>query len=422
MTRSDVIRAGVACIDITPPAGLAMAGFGARTEPATGTHDSLTVRAIVVNDTAFVVADVIGLHEDMSRRVRARCILPDDNVVLAALHTHGGPASMEGRAGGNADPAYLQRLEEACVEAIDRAAASAVPARLSAGMGEDPDVARNRRHADGPLDRALPVLRIESLAGKPIAFMVSYACHPVVLGADNRLWTADYPHFVRAEIEAAVPGALAVFVTGCVGDANSGHSAHASLSLASNPDRTFARAEILGKRIADAALAAPFFALDGVVSALNAEQALSFARRETLSSMELAKAWRAELPTASPMRALILHHWIGWAETIAPRPLVPWIARVSVLDWAGLPIVALPGEIFAETSLFIRAKLDQRLAIIAGFSEGNPGYIPPASEFQFGGYEVDEAHRYYGMPATFASGSAEALAEAATSLFPDRSV
>ena len=134
------------------------------------------------------------------------------------------------------------------------------------------------------------------------------------------------------------------------------------------------------------------------------------------------KAWRAELPTASPMRALILHHWIGWAETIAPRPLVPWIARVSVLDWAGLPIVALPGEIFAETSLFIRAKLDQRLAIIAGFSEGNPGYIPPASEFHFGGYEVDEAHRYYGMPATFASGSAEALAEAATSLFPDRSV
>ena len=30
------IEAGVAGVDITPPAGLAMAGFGARSEPATG--------------------------------------------------------------------------------------------------------------------------------------------------------------------------------------------------------------------------------------------------------------------------------------------------------------------------------------------------------------------------------------------------
>ena len=34
-----MIEAGVAVVDITPPAGLVMAGFGARTEPATGAHD-----------------------------------------------------------------------------------------------------------------------------------------------------------------------------------------------------------------------------------------------------------------------------------------------------------------------------------------------------------------------------------------------
>ena len=32
------------------------------------------------------------------------------------------------------------------------------------------------------------------------------------------------------------------------------------------------------------------------------------------------------------------------------------------------------------------------------------------------GYEVDEAHRYYGQPATFAPGSAERLADAAVAL------
>ena len=56
------------------------------------------------------------------------------------------------------------------------------------------------------------------------------------------------------------------------------------------------------------------------------------------------------------------------------------------------------------------------IGFVVCFAEGNPGYIPPASEFGFGGYDVDEAHRYYGMPASFAPGAAEALAAAAKSL------
>jgi hypothetical protein len=114
-----MLKAGVAIVDITPPAGLAMAGFGARTEPALGAHDALTARALAVGDTAIVVADVLGIHETMSLAIRRRCCLPDDNVIVAAVHNHGGPASMFGRAGGGADPAYLARLETACVEAID---------------------------------------------------------------------------------------------------------------------------------------------------------------------------------------------------------------------------------------------------------------------------------------------------------------
>jgi hypothetical protein len=42
---------------------------------------------------------------------------------------------------------------------------------------------------------------------------------------------------------------------------------------------------------------------------------------------------------------------------------------------------------------------------VLGYADGNPGYIPPEAEFAHGGYEVDEAHRYYGFPATFAPDS-----------------
>ncbi|MDB5560684.1 MAG: neutral/alkaline non-lysosomal ceramidase, partial [Hyphomicrobiales bacterium] len=385
-------------------------------EPALGAHYALTARAVAVGDTAVLLVDVLGLHEDLSRRVRERCVLPADRVIVAGLHNHGGPAAIPGRAGNEPDPAYLQRLEDACVEAIDRAVAAQQPAEITIGMGDDPGVARNRRHEGGIVDSALPVLRIRGVDGAMIAVVTSYACHPVVLGADNRLWTADYPHFVRAGLEVRYPGAIALFLTGCTGDANTGHSAHASISLAANESRTFAAAERHGLRIAAAAAAADEGPAGTGVRAANTEIALGFKRLETTPLPELVAQWKAEMASADPVRAVLLKHWISWAETTARQPLVPWRARVTALLWGGVPIVALPGEIFAETGLAIRSAWGDRPAFVISYAEAMPGYIPPASEFRFGGYEVDEAHRFIGMPATFASGSAEALAEAAIRL------
>jgi hypothetical protein len=263
----------------------------------------------------------------------------------------------------------------------------------------------------------VPVLTVRGSDGGMIAMMTSYACHPVVLGADNRLWTADYPHFVRNDIEAACPGATALFLTGCAGDANTGHSAHASLNLAANPERTFETAARLGARIAEAALAAPETPAGDNIAAFNATVPLGFERREREPLPTLAIRWREEL-AAEPSRAAILGRWIEWAQVHAENTGAPppWRGRVTVLDWGGVPIVALPGEIFAETALSIRAALDDGPAFICAYADAVPGYIPPASEFRFGGYEVDEAHRYIGMPATFAPGSAEALADAARGL------
>ena len=411
-----MIQAGIAVVDITPPAGLMMAGFGARTEPATGAHDRLTVRALAVNDTAVVVADVLGLHEAMTQRIRARCSLPAERVIVTALHNHGGPCVMGERAGGNDDPAYVKRLEDACVEAIDTAVAVAKPASLSIGMGPDPDVARNRRHANGIVDPAVPVLRVRGADGRLMAVITAYACHPVVLGANNRLWTADYPHFVRTTIEAANPGAAAIFITGCAGNVNTGHSAYASQTLAASDERTFARAERLGRRIGEAVLATPETPCNDRITATDCTVDLGLERRETQPLRELAELWRAQA-AAAPERRVLLEHWIGWAEKWADTPAPDhWTGRVSVLDWGGVPIVALPGEIFAETGLSIRVALGNIPAFVFSYADAVPGYIPCAGEFQYGGYEVEEAHRYFGLPAGFAPGAAEAAADAAITL------
>jgi len=415
-----MIRAGAAIVDITPTPGLPMSGFAARTLPAEGVHDGLTVRAVVIGETAIVVADVIGIDAAMSARIRKRCALPAENIVVAALHTHGGPVSMAGRLSIAADLTYLERLEDACVAVIDKAVSLRRPARITVGQGSDPGVARNRRHPGGPVDTCLPVLRICGEDGAMIAVVTAYACHPVVLGADNRHWTADYPHFVRQALEEAYPGGVALFMTGCVGDANTGHSAHASITLSASQDRTFDTAGQVGRRIAEAALHAEEQPVSDRASARNGTVALGFERRETETAAALEQRWRTEALTAEPAQRALLGYWADWAKTIAPVVPEPIAARVTVLDWGGVPVVALPGEIFAETALSIRAALGcDRPAFVIGFADDNPGYIPPASEFRFGGYEVDEAHRYYGLPMSFAPGSAEALAGCAIGLAID---
>lgn len=405
-----LVRAGAASVDFTPPPGLLLAGYAARTEPALGTHDPLTARALVVGDTAIVVADVIGIHQATSARIRQRCGLPPDNVVVAATHTHAAPVSMPGRLGAPADPAFVSALEDACVAAIRTAVANAVPCSLSAGMGADPDIARNRRHADGPLDRSLPVLAATDETGRVIAVLVSYACHPVVLGADNRLMSADFPAFLRDDIERTHPGAVAIFANGCAGDVNDGHAASASFTAEAQLNRDFAHAERLGRRIAEAALAAPLRPVTANSTARIATTTLALDRPEG-DLLARAAEWQAELDAGvPPPRSLLLPYWVNWARDNADVPPGKCQNRVTVLDWGDVVIAAMPGEVFSETGLAVRAACGNRLAFVLAYADDTAGYLPPRPEYPFGGYEVDEAHRFYGTPGRFAPGGAETLA------------
>lgn len=410
------VRAGVAVVEITPPAGLAMAGFAARTRPAEGAHDALTVRALVIEDTAVLIADVIGIDADMSARIRARVPLAGDALVIAALHTHGGPVSMAGRVGPDADRAYLSRLEAACVAALETAWRSRVAATLAFGLAAGVDVGRNRRHAGGPVDKAIPVLEVRGPDGAAMAILISYACHPVVLDATNLLWTADYPHFVRQAVEEARPGAVCLFFTGCTGDVNTGHTAKASVSLASNPDRSFAAAELIGRRIAAAVRDTVCEPVAGKEVDFGARMVpLDLERREIGCSQDLVACWQKALETADAAHRPVFETWIEWARTRMTVPLEPLAARVTVLRWGEVLLIALPGEIFAQTALEIRGSGADR-AFIVSYADDNPGYIPPRDEYVHGGYEVEEAHRYYGQPAGFAPGSAERLRDTALAL------
>lgn len=423
-------EAGFGRVDVTPPADTYLCGFAARTGRAVGVHDRLYARALVVagpggrDRTALVACDVIGLDVDQTTEIghgveRATGI-PADAVVVTATHTHGGPPTMPGRLGGHVDAGYVARLVDGAVEAVRRADENRVPARLRLAFGHEPTVAHNRRDPDGPTDPNVYVVRVDREDGGLLGLVCQYACHPVTLGPDNLLVTADYPGYLVRALESRYPGAAAMFVTGCAGQLNTGHSAADSITGRTATRRTYDEAGRIGELLA----AAVVDAVDELPVDRDPVPLQGFTTRAVRMPLQpvdpparlLADAdrWQRESEDAEPGPALMLRAWADWARRVASddRQAAYVDASVTALRWGEVTVVGLPGEPFVELGLDIRRRSGEHVVVL-GYAGGVPGYVPHRSAYAAGGYEPCEAHRFYGQPAGFAPEAGERLVDAA---------
>jgi hypothetical protein len=55
--------------------------------------------------------------------------------------------------------------------------------------------------------------------------------------------------------------------------------------------------------------------------------------------------------------------------------------------------------------------------LLATYANGNLGYVPDAAAYQRGGYEVDNAHYYYGQPECVTPKAGEMIIDEIESLF-----
>ncbi|MDQ1583116.1 MAG: hypothetical protein QOF36_1170 [Microbacteriaceae bacterium] len=407
---------GAAVIEVPVPAGTPMSGFAARTEPSIGVHDALSVRALVIDDVCWITLDVCGLDEATCLRIRRASPLPTDQVVVSATHTHSGPCSMPDRL-GHADPVFVEALcraaVEACTQATSRREMCSVSLEEVAGLG----IAHNRRHPQAQIDPALQVMVFSTARGSVAAWLVQFPCHPVVLGADNRLISADYQSFARQYLETDAPGSVALFLTGAAGDVNTGHTAESSYTQGGSPTRTFAEAERIGQALAKAGRAARWSAQRPAhpPAVLTAAIELELEVLDEASPQALAEQWEHVAAGATAGERALLQIWSDWARGQDGTADLCWAGTVTVMRIADVLLVALPGEPFLSAAEEIQREFEMPV-IVAGYSNGCPGYFPSAAEYDRGGYEVVDAHRYYGMPAPFKRGSMERLVHTAIML------
>lgn len=221
------LHAGFATTPLPFAPGLHMAGYGTRTEGALGTHDALEARGVWLQAgelaVALVSVDLVAVDARLVTAVRQRLadILPADGAILSATHTHAGPVVVRERIGSRTDQPgadLIAPLVEQQVEDVIRMArARARPARTGFARANVAGLGLNRRRPDGPADETVMVLLVESERAEPVAALVRYSCHPTVLDAGNRLYSADFPGIARREIEQT-SGVPAVFFNGTAGD------------------------------------------------------------------------------------------------------------------------------------------------------------------------------------------------------------
>lgn len=412
MDSSAFLPVGAATIPLEPIGPVPMSGFAARLEPSVGVADPPPgASAVAFGDLVLVFLDAVGVDPGLADAVRAEGGVREQVWVLAT-HTHAGPCVLH-RGLGERSAAAADALARAGGEAARAALAARTPCALEWFTPQIPGLAFDRRRGVRSEDATLRALRWVDDAGRVRGVLTSYPCHPTSLGPLNRHLSGDYPGFFRRAVERAW-GAPCVFATGCAGDLNTGQSAAASFATGGgDTGRTMADSERFGDALAGVLLDGTWTpCADASVAWHSTEVPL---RQVPLDAdlADLRASWLAEREDADPGVRAVLDCWIDWSHRRDAGRADTLTAPVGWLGVGGVDVYLLPGEPFLAAD---RALTAEGRALALGYFEDVRGYFPGAGDYALGGYEVIDAHRYYGEPAPFARGSLEALVDAARAL------
>ena len=430
------LRVGAAATVITPPPGTPLAGYYGMRASA-GVLDDIFAKALVFEQdgakAAVVVCDLISLprHTVVDARALIEKQTGITDVLLAATHTHTAPvlareSSMDELVGGTTDlcRAYTAQLPALIAEAVAGANARLTPARAFAAKGRVENLAFNRRFwmddgtvswnpgkkstghilaPAGPHDPEIGMLYFADATENAVGCFVNYAMHPDTTGGLQI--SADYQGVVARRLgEMKSPAMLTLVANGTCGNLN-----HVNVWWP-EPQTSPGEAVRLGNILAGAVSEAWPRLAEVKTDSLRA-------RREIvkLALPEITEADRATArETARHAKDAKFMDQVQTFKVldVLEREGQPWEVEVQVIALGDdVAFVSLPGEIFVELGLAIKAASPFKHTQIIELANGSIGYIPNRSAYAEGNYEV--------VSARCAAGSGEKLVAAAVRMLKE---
>lgn len=415
-------------IDITPPVGTWLVGYLDRTAVSETIANRLQATAIAFRDgenTLLVVScEVLAVHPDLVSKVRASVSaatsVAPHAIWIVATHTHSGPPTEVSPEINDVERTYIAALPGLIAQAAIGAVANLEPATVRFARTVS-DLGQNRRHivngaavmepAPGrPLDDELSLVEIRRPDGTRKATLVVIACHPVTVGRDNLSVGGDYPGALCRLIEATL-GGRALFAMGASGDVNPRFGPVPDQSGAESAAESLIAP--IGKALATSAPAG-----DGLsVSDTHAEFPVA------LSPIDRGPGERPHIDhlvqvagMSWPEIDMVMDRRHPWRPPLAGdyhrQERVP--GEIAAARIGSIALVALPFEVFSAVGLEIKRRSPFPQTIVIGQTNGALGYLAPAEEHPYGGYEICESALFYRTRGP--------LSPAATSLAIDKSL
>ena len=389
------VRVGLAKVDITPPLGVELCGFGPFIHRhATDVLEPLYARAMVLEQDgrklALVACDLIGIEAETAALAREHVEqavgLPPEAVMICCTHTHSGPATVDMVGWGEPDKAYCEGLPGLIARAVERADKERAPARLEWGEAHSGDLSCNRVDPDAARDERLAVLgfRPEPRGRKAwLGFAAHVSCHPTVMCERTALISGDFVWAAVNKLERELHVELGAFIQGALGDINA-VSSHKP------------QAEALGD-------------LKVISARLQGHIRTALDSAEVVDCAPFAAARKqVVLPQVVPEHAAVLRAWLDARRMRERGDMGGYVARyqrfveetherlLAKLEAAHQPglvteiqgfrlgdvmILAQPGEMFFSFYQQLRERLAGVRLVVTGPANDFVGYIPSADNF-----------------------------------------
>jgi len=386
------MKGGVAKVDITPPPGLYLLGSGEI--KATGTLDPLFARTLVLDAggvrLAVVTLDLCRvlqapLLQQLRDRIRACCGI--QHLLVNASHTHSGPIIPLREDLPLDDMTSWQKdAVNKTVAAIEEARRNTQTVRIGVRYGST-YIGHNRRRVnpDGtvtmffanpakiptsPIDPTVAVVRIESAAGKPVAILVNYACHPVVIMGRLAKYSADFPGAMCNIVEQGLGNdPVCMFLQGGAGDIDTYYT---GVAPEEDPEAKLKwTADRLGSEVLK------------VVHSIHAEDASDASIQAVEERLPFHWRW-APGKFEEVMRKVnppsLLKYYL---PDIPPTLELP---VETVLLNRRLALAALPGEPFVDLQMNWRARCPVADCLFLGYTNGFFSYLPTIQAAAQGGH------------------------------------
>ena len=381
------LRAAVVKEDITPSDSQYLLGYGER--KSTGVLDRIYHRIVAIDDGTtqfFIVSTDICLYspseyDKVTARLQKQYGIDPLNVWWSTTHTHSAPEVgvfglygiyLGNRIGHTVDSVYTAMVEQKLIDGILKARNNLAPARLGVGWGFS-QANINRRaidengkaslgmNPDLPVDRRIGLLRLDKENGSPLALIANYPMHGTVMSGANLEISGDAPGVVSEYVEEKI-GVPVLFLNGAAGNMAPIYSVYPNARAGHLSQFKV----LLGDKILEA-------------------------NKRIETEIDTVKLITGSLTVETPRKPGM--EWSSdlskyTSTTKAGVNMVRLPVRFLKIN-KDIAIWSAPIELFCEVSNEVRSRSPFPYTFYFGYTNGWFGYLPTASAWPHGGYEVE---------------------------------